>query len=391
MMGWAANARENAAMLPRPKGIPQVHADGVDADRILLVGSEAAVGYGVLSHDLSLAGWFARSLSAQTGRGVDVDIAARGRMSAASALDDLVSMPLWRYEAVIMAVGLKEAFDLTSVGTWRRDLGRALDYLAKHTTRGTEIIVLGVPSMNSLPTLMGPLRRIAQNHALKLDRVSAELCASLTHAQFISLNAPVVPRQHDVPRAEDYRAAAEVIANFVAPKLDRAHRHPFRDGVRERGYISEERRQAAVDNFSIVADQRLHRTVDLARELLGTRAAIFGVIDRDSSRHLVRIGVTQETVHRSVAFCNVTIQGRGALIVPDATADARFADNPFVVGEPHIRFYAGFPIEAPGGEPIGALCVLDPQPRSASQVDEVLLRRLALQLQQQLHGELVAR
>lgn len=391
MRGWVAGARENAELLPRPKGIPQVHADGVDADRVLLIGSGAVVGYGVFSYDLSLGGWLARSLSAETERGVDVDIATRTGMTAASALDRLSSIPLWRYEAVVVAVGLNEALDLVSLARWRRDLARVLDYLGKHTTRGTEIVILGVPPMVTLPTPLGPMGHLAQRHAAKLDQVSEELCSHCTHAHFVSLNAPSVPPQHDVPGGEDYRAAAEVISGFLAPKLQRSHGHPFRDAVRVRGFISEERRQLAVDSFAIAPGDHLHRTVEVARELFGTHAAVFSVIDGNTSRHLVHLGIPHEEVDRSLTFCNVTIQGRGAMIVPDATADARFADNPFVTGDPYIRFYAGFPIEAPGGEPIGALCVLDPQPRAASQVDEVLLRRLALQLQQQLHGELVVR
>lgn len=388
--GWVASARENAEMLPRPKGIPQVHADGVDADRVLVIGSGVAVGYGVFSYELSLAGWLARSLSAETERGVDVDIVTRAGMTVASALGRLASVPLWRYDAVVVALGLNEALDLTAPNRWRIQLARVLDYLGKHTTRGTEIVVLGVPPMVSMPASHGPMGRVAQRHAVKLDEVAAELCLRYTHAHFVSLNAPSVPRQRDVPGGEDYRMAARVIASVMAPKLQRAHVHPFRDSVRVRGFINEERRQRAVDSFPATAPVAVHRTVEVARELFGTSAAVFSLIDGDISRHLVHLGIPHEEIDRSLTFCNVTIQGRGAMIVPDAAADARFAENPFVTGDPYIRFYAGFPIEAPGGEPIGALCVLDPQPRAASQVDEVLLRRLALQLQQQLHGELVA-
>ena len=139
----------------------------------------------------------------------------------------------------------------------------------------------------------------------------------------------------------------------------------------------------------VLASRSPIHMVDLARELFGTSGAVLSVLDGDTSRHVVHVGLDYDTLDRANTFCNFTIQGRGALIVPDATADARFADNPYVVGDPRIRFYAGFPIEAPGGEPIGALCVFDQDPRRASQIDEVLLRRLALQVQQQLHGQLV--
>jgi GAF domain-containing protein len=81
------------------------------------------------------------------------------------------------------------------------------------------------------------------------------------------------------------------------------------------------------------------------------------------------------------------IQGQGPLVVPDALADERFRNNPYVLGEPHIRFYAGFPIESADGERIGALCVFDPEPRAAGDVDLVLLRELALMLQAELRRQ----
>jgi GAF domain-containing protein len=55
-----------------------------------------------------------------------------------------------------------------------------------------------------------------------------------------------------------------------------------------------------------------------------------------------------------------------------------------VQGDPLIRFYAGFPIESPSGERIGSLCVFDPKPRSLAEVDQVLLRELALLVQREL-------
>jgi hypothetical protein len=389
MRGWVAGARENTALLPRPRGVPQVHAEGRDADRILLIGSGAAVGFGVFSYDLSLGGMLARALSNCTDRGVDVDIIARAGMTASSALDRLEALPLWRYEAVVVAVGLNEALDLASLNAWRRTIGQLLDHLTVHTTPGTAVIVLGVPPMHSMPTALGPMGLIAQGHAAKLDRISSELTEERPRARFVSLNEPVIPRQRDVPAGEDYRVAADVIAEIMAPALAWARRHPARVPVRSLGYINEEQRQLAVDNFEVVVDDQVRRIVDLTRELFGTSGAVLSVLDGDTSRHVVHVGLDYDKLDRASTFCNFTIQGRGALIVPDASADARFADNPYVVGDPQIRFYAGFPIEAPGGEPIGALCVFDQGARSASQVDEVLLRRLALQVQQQLHGQLV--
>jgi diguanylate cyclase (GGDEF)-like protein len=75
-----------------------------------------------------------------------------------------------------------------------------------------------------------------------------------------------------------------------------------------------------------------------------------------------------------------TARGRvagGGHVVGDAREDPRFADNPYVLADPNVRFYAGQPIAAPGGEPVGTLCVFDDTPRDATQFDEEALREMA--------------
>jgi GAF domain-containing protein len=65
------------------------------------------------------------------------------------------------------------------------------------------------------------------------------------------------------------------------------------------------------------------------------------------------------------------------LIINDTHADLRFANNPLVVGEPHIRFYAGYPLHGPRGWNIGTLCVIDQKPRAFPPSDQQVLRTLA--------------
>ena len=76
-----------------------------------------------------------------------------------------------------------------------------------------------------------------------------------------------------------------------------------------------------------------------------------------------RIGITVTHAPREDAFCSHTIGQDGPLVVPDALLDTRFQHNPLVLGEPHLRFYAGFPLIDAKGFKLGALCVMDSEPR----------------------------
>jgi len=150
---------------------------------------------------------------------------------------------------------------------------------------------------------------------------------------------------------------------------------------------AERRRQKAVDDLRILdtlPEERFDRIVTMARQLYGTESAVFSIIDRDREWHKSRSGNTVEVAERTASFCSVTIRGKDALVVGDASKDDRFSSTPGVVGDPNLRFYAGFPVKAPGGEQIGALCVYDPSPRDPQNVDDSMLRQLAHLLEAEL-------
>lgn len=79
---------------------------------------------------------------------------------------------------------------------------------------------------------------------------------------------------------------------------------------------------------------------------------------------------------REDAFCGHTIEQSGPLVVPDALLDARFRNHPLVVGEPHLRFYAGFPLVDGQGFRLGALCVMDSEPRRLRECEMRALEEL---------------
>lgn len=84
------------------------------------------------------------------------------------------------------------------------------------------------------------------------------------------------------------------------------------------------------------------------------------------------------------SICRYTVRNDGAFVVPDAAVDDRFNTNRFVTADPGIRFYAGQPLRAPGGEPVGSLCILDTKPRQLSAREADMLADMARWVEQEL-------
>jgi PAS domain S-box-containing protein len=105
--------------------------------------------------------------------------------------------------------------------------------------------------------------------------------------------------------------------------------------------------------------------------------ALVSLVDEQRQWFKARHGLAVQETPRVVAFCDHTIREDRLFQVGDAAGDPRFAHNPLVTGEPHIRFYAGAPIAMPGGERVGSVCVIDREPGALTAVQEGALRQLA--------------
>jgi len=117
------------------------------------------------------------------------------------------------------------------------------------------------------------------------------------------------------------------------------------------------------------AEERFDRLTRLARRILGVPMAMISLVDTDRQWFKSSPGTRVQQTPRRVSFCGHAILGDGAFVVADARADSRFADNPLVTGEPGVRFYAGHPLRAPGGQRVGTLCVVDQRPREIGAED----------------------
>jgi FOG: GAF domain len=98
------------------------------------------------------------------------------------------------------------------------------------------------------------------------------------------------------------------------------------------------------------------------------------------------MGSNAKETPRDAAFCAHVVYNREPMIVSDAFQDVRFADNPLVLNEPRIRFYAGYPLMLDDGSCIGTLCLLDTRPRTLEDSDLERLHDLADMVLREING-----
>ncbi len=153
------------------------------------------------------------------------------------------------------------------------------------------------------------------------------------------------------------------------------------------GDFDEEARLSALEDLQILdtaSEERFDRVTRLARRLFDVPIALVTLLDRDRQWFKSADGFGASETPRSMAVCDTTIRQPPTFVVEDLRADPRFADNPLVTGPKRIRFYADHLLYAPGGQPVGTLCLLDRQPRSFSDAERDSLRDLAAYVQQEL-------
>ncbi len=150
---------------------------------------------------------------------------------------------------------------------------------------------------------------------------------------------------------------------------------------------TEEERLNALDRYQILGTPQEKEFEDIARmaaQICRAPVSAINFLTADKQWFKAEVGLGLRETPRDVAICSHAILQKDLFIVPDASQDPRFQNNPLVAGDPHLRFYAGALLETPDGLPLGTMCVLDYEPRVFTEEESFALKMLARQVMTQL-------
>jgi GAF domain-containing protein len=173
------------------------------------------------------------------------------------------------------------------------------------------------------------------------------------------------------------------VAGAWSPKKAKASRLSRRFFQKQMFSANHQHRVAVLNEYDILdtfPETSFERLTRLAATIFGTPIALISLIDEDRQWFKSHHGLDATETPLSESFCLHAVEnGPGVFVVPDATRDDRFVDNPLVTGAPGIRFYAGAPLCTSSGARIGTLCVIDtlPRPRALSSSEKRALEDLA--------------
>jgi CheY-like chemotaxis protein len=137
-------------------------------------------------------------------------------------------------------------------------------------------------------------------------------------------------------------------------------------------------------------EERFDRVTRIAAGLFGVPIVLVSLVDENRQWFKSRHGLDAAETPRDQAFCAHAIHRDDVMLVPDALQDERFADNPLVVGEPHVRFYAGCPLTLADGSRIGTLCLIDHRARDLNDAQIELLRDMGRLVEREIDGAIGA-
>lgn len=154
---------------------------------------------------------------------------------------------------------------------------------------------------------------------------------------------------------------------------------------------NEEERLIAVHNLAILdtePEKRFDAITEEVKDKLDVPISTLTIIDKDREWFKSKQGVDKKEGKRDISFCGHALLATEIFIIEDTLKDERFKDNPMVVGEPYIRFYAGISLrDNKTKQPIGVLCIKDIKPRKLTLEEINILMNLASQAEREVNKD----
>ena len=142
----------------------------------------------------------------------------------------------------------------------------------------------------------------------------------------------------------------------------------------------------ALDLLDTPPEERFDQLTRCATKIFHVPISTLTLIDAKREWFKSCQGLSKTEGDRAISFCGHALVEDKILVIPDTLKDERFSDNPMVVGEPYIRFYAGVPILSADGNRIGVFCIKDIKPREFSADDQEVLEGLAVWAQLEINS-----
>jgi len=377
LRAWLRWKRRALADIPRPTDRAVASVPGDPAIECVAIGAGPLASWGVASHQLGLVGATARALARRFGCGAVVRATADDELSVRDMARPAAELPWSTARVGILSLGPMDVLRYPGEADWLADLESLVAAIRSRMPCDSILLVLGMPPIR--PVLLWHGIGNARLDALigRFDALAAELCARTEGVRFVPLPATGRGTPDHYRDAADYAVWGDLIAGAV-PDFDPA--------AVPAPSAPEEDRAAAVERLGLLdprSEARFDRLVHLARSVFRTRAAAFTVLHGDRQEVKALVGGPVPVTERGESLCQIAVAQGAPLVIGDLTTDPRLSRHD-LVRRSGVRFYAGFPVRAPDGHFIGALCVFDPEPRDPADVDVATLRELALLVEAEL-------
>ncbi|NNE62622.1 MAG: sensor domain-containing diguanylate cyclase [Gammaproteobacteria bacterium] len=140
----------------------------------------------------------------------------------------------------------------------------------------------------------------------------------------------------------------------------------------------------SLDILDTPPEERFDRLTRIANRLFGVPISLVSLVDDDRQWFKSSTGLSARETPRDISFCGHAILGEDIFVVNDTTTDERFIDNPLVLQDPKIRFYAGCPLTSLNGHKLGTMCLIDKEPRGFALEDRTILKDLAAMVEREI-------